>query len=445
MFKSNKFKSNKKILVMLVVFGLFLSKNIFAKDIKDINVEDLHIFNILTNAKFILMEKGVGKQKDLGQKSIELVDMQVNLLREIIDGFNRGLLINVEFRFLGICNFLKELEIIAPRNIRAFKRKLIKFDDFIQKYPKSNGNLLTAQEIELCEKIIKFEQMLFNCFLRHDFYDIALTDEFVDLCFFRPVEWVGNHPVISTAVVFAVLAILFYYYLYPYLNSSDDVKMDGYVLIKNKNPNGVVVIQFKQEKTQGWTLTCGAHALFNLIAMIKGGGDDKKTYELVNSQEEKNKMFTHWQKVLIRKDEEERKKLAERALKDPAHWKDCTVPSRNGLNSLDGADIIKILQEEHLENVHVIEDSGMLKAENLDSFNSNGAYQMREGVPQLFIVNTAERTEADDSYGHWLPFMLTKDKKAKDGIKVLTADSMGGNVTGHWQLDRLHNILVHGS
>jgi len=51
--------------------------------------------------------------------------------------------------------------------------------------------------------------------LRHDFYNIDLADEVLDFCFFRPVEWVGDHPVVSAMTVIVVVSLLLYLYAYP--------------------------------------------------------------------------------------------------------------------------------------------------------------------------------------------------------------------------------------
>jgi len=151
-----------KYISKIAVFTLIFISNFFVSNIlcavtlnKEIRAQDLNIFNILTNAKIVLMEDlarhhngtgiKVGVESDAKTAAKVLVEQEIALLCEIVSGFNSGLLSAIEFKFLGICNFFNNfeknkdpknigLENIEPRNIRAFKRKLIQFDNFIQKH-----------------------------------------------------------------------------------------------------------------------------------------------------------------------------------------------------------------------------------------------------------------------------------------------------------------------
>ena len=50
------------------------------------------------------------------------------------------------------------------------------------------------------------------------------------------------------------------------------------------------------------------------------------------------------------------------------------------------------------------------------------------------------------SYGHWLSFMFVNDPSARDGVRVIMADSIGNpNRTRDPILNGLHRMLVHGS
>ena len=143
-------------------------------------------------------------------KALDLVEKEIELLKEIVHGFNNGLLIFVEYRFVSVCNFFSQLDSIEPRNIRAFKRKVIKFDNFIKNYSLNKNSMLDKDEIVLCEKILIFDQILLTCFLRYDFYNIDVFDRVTDACFFRPVEIMGEHPFSQLSAVIVVLSILFF-------------------------------------------------------------------------------------------------------------------------------------------------------------------------------------------------------------------------------------------
>jgi hypothetical protein len=72
----------------------------------------------------------------------------------------------------------------------------------------------------------------------------------------------------------------------------------------------------------------------------------------------------------------------------------------------------------------------------------------RAGNSQLFIVNTAKRTDLknDDGLGHWLPFILSPCGDGNTDARVFTVDSSSNtNRTNSWIPNRLHHILVYGS
>jgi hypothetical protein len=61
--------------------------------------------------------------------------------------------------------------------------------------------------------------------------------------------------------------------------------------------------------------------------------------------------------------------------------------------------------------------------------------------------SSAKKTKwVKTSYGHWLSFMFVNDPHAKDGVRVMMADSLGNpNRTNDPILNGLHHMLVHGS
>lgn len=451
-----------KILLKIVLVLVFFLKFGFLSA-QSVKAEALHIFKIFQNSKAIMMEGFLQQNNnnlDFEKKYLAVIDREICLLSEIIEGFNNGLLVLLEYKFWGICNFFKDLELIEPRNIRAFKRKIIKFDEFIYKKLKTQ-KLLNEVEIGMCNKIIEFDSILLKYFLRHDFYSIDTFDEVKDMCFYRPVEWIENHPMFSVSVFLIISGFLFYYYVWPYVDFFDEDAKDGYVLIKNHNQK-VNAIQFKQQRTQ-WGLTCGAHAIFNFLALRKGNGDSKVTFDLINDETSRQMCFDRWQKI---------------------------VPDRKGLNSLDGDDIWAILRSEGIPDNDVIriENVNMLEASHFDELNNmyhivDGKFRnvadsiqegelqenefidtdgvrkiiveeaihgerlanFRSGNPQFFIVNTAKRTDLkkENSYGHWLPFMVMPGGQGKTDATILTVDSSGNsNRTNSWILNRLHQIFT---
>ena len=573
------FKSIFKVVSKVTLCTLILSFNfLFSFKLnREIRAEDLHIFNILNNAKLVLMEdlaiadhSGANnsvedliqdqnkkddapdtfeqtaceqqyseqtslEQTSLEQKSLDLVEKEIELLKEIVQGFNKGLLFFVEYRFISVCNFFSNFDSIEPRDVRAFKRKVTKFDNFIQNYSLKKKETLDKDEVELCEKILIFDQILLTCFLRHDFYNIDLTDEVVDACFFRPVEFMGEHPLLTTTAAAIILSILFYYYVYPNLDrfynsekedNSPLKTVDENVVLDEKNPtlknesDAIDVAQVKVFKQEG--RMCGANAAFRLIAFHESKGDVVQAYRLANDAKRFNECCRHWAEII-------------------------KVRSLNDLHSGHLDIIIKDYNEMHVDNpipeedLTMADDSTGLRDRSKgnfadfygiddtvvgDSVLPGKRSKLKEGHTQYVIINTAEndipgfgkhkdsdkagsgkdkkdeqkkdeakpkesvkssqsekswfgrllesifgKNETDKdadgkgngsgncgssakkskkwkeaAYGHWLSFMFVNDPRARDGVRVIMADSIGNpNRTRDPILNGLHQMLVHGS
>jgi hypothetical protein len=521
---------------------------------KDICVEDLHIYNIFNNAKLVLMEnmafvcpapanisstsnttessaQGQNKEDDsnetveqhsIEQKSLDLVEKEIELLRDIVSGFNKGLLFFAEYRFISICNFFSNLDSIEPKNIRAFERKITKFDNFIQNYNKKKMGLLDKSEVELCEKIMVFDQILLTCFLRYDFYNIDMVDRVIDTCVFRPVEFMGAHPLLTTSAVIIILSAVFYYYVYPHLNSfhgsgedgpvednrpfvpvAEDVALDEqHPTLENKNGD-IEVAQIRVFRQNG--AMCGANAAFRLIAFHESHGDVVQAYKIANDAKRFNECCKHWAAIT---------KVGSLNHLHSAHL-DIIIKDYNGAhadNPIPEDDLTMVDDSEGLCNPGRSEFARAYGIDDTvvgDAVADGKRSKLENGRTQYFIINTAKndipgfgdpkdsdkdgpkndvakakesagqqaqpaakswfgkllesifgKTGAekggpkppakkrgtgwkDTTYGHWLSFMFVKDQGAKNGVRVIMADSLSNyNRTDDPLLIGLHRMLV---
>mgnify|MGYP001016241063 CR=1 FL=1 len=484
-----------KYILKIALYAFILNTNFLFAFNKEICAEDLHIFNILNNAKLVLMEniaiannsnkdsmqdqnqkdgslnvparQPQGKpfaQKNIElvsfeQKTLDLVKMEIKLLREIVHGFNEGLLFFVEYRFINVCNFFNNFDSIEPRNIRAFKRKVTKFDNFIQNYRLKKKGLLNKDEVELCEKIINFDQILLTCFLRHDFYNVDMTDEFIDACFFRPVEWVGYHPIITTAFILIIAGCLFYHYVWPHIGNYyyEIVGPDGSKVLDSESSDVTQIRTFFQSGS-----TCGAHAAFKIIAFHESGGNIERAYDLANDKGRFARLAKEWSEI-------------------PAIKKD----NVQSLNNLEDIHIQAILNDYNLKNPQsqILPESYSVIPDitHLDMYGDfHGAGDrdlvqqwrglLNANMPIYFVVNTRkcgvfkEPTRKDGTacsseeiekaraawmkqnqraVGHWLPFMVIPPKSDGDHVRFLTADSIfNTNRTNCEWVRRLRKMLV---
>lgn len=525
-----------KFILIIALYVLIFNFNILFSFNKHVCAEDLHIFKILNNAKLVLMENKATanssskdhidaklsiEQKSLEQKSLELVKMEIELLMEIVQGFNEGLLFFVEYRFIRVCNFFSNFDSIKPRDIRAFKRKVTKIDSFIRNYRSKRKGVLDKREVELCEKIIYFDQILLTCFLRYDFYNIDIVDRIIDTCFFRPVEFMGAHPLFTTSVSIIILSILFYYYVYPNLgnfNGSDEednsplIPVDENVTLDEKHPtlenksDSIDVAQIRVFRQNG--RMCGANAAFRLIAFHESKGDVVQAYKIANDAVRFNACCRHWAEITkVSSLNDLHTGHLDIIIKDyNASHADNPI-NEEDLTMVDDSMGLRDPSKANFSDFYGIDDSTII-VDGKEVVVGGKRTRLKEGHTQYFIINTAEndipgfggdkveekpeetsklqpekswiamyleaifgKNEIDENssskstdlgrkgsgaqrgkkwrrtnYGHWISLMFVNDSSAKDGVRVIIADSIGNpNRTDDPLLKGLHRMLVHGS
>ncbi len=542
-----------KYILKIALYVLIFNFNILFSFNKDVCAEDLHIFNVLNNAKLVLMEniaianssnkdhieaKLPIEQKSLEQKSLDLVKMEIELLREIVQGFNEGLLFFVEYRFINVCNFFSNFDSIEPRDLRAFKRKVTKFDNFIQNYSLKKKGVLDKREVELCEKIINFDQILLTCFLRYDFYNIDTVDRIIDTCFFRPAEFMGVHPLFTTSASIIILSILFYYYVYPNLgnfNDSDEEDnsplrpVDENVALDEKHPtlenksDSIDVAQIRVFRQNG--RMCGANAAFRLIAFHESKGDVLQAYKIANDAVRFNECCRHWAEITkVSSLNDLHTGHLDVIIKDyNASHADSPINGED-LTMVDDSMGLRDSSKANFADFYGIDDSTIV-VDDKEVVVDGKRTRLKEGHTQYFIINTAEndipgfggdketdkpgaekdkkddakkveekpketakpqpekswisrfleaifgKNETDENslskstdsgkkgsnakrdkkwkrtnYGHWISLMFVNDSSARDGVRVIMADSIGNpNRTDDPLLKGLHRMLVYGS
>ncbi|KKQ32498.1 MAG: hypothetical protein US49_C0007G0040 [candidate division TM6 bacterium GW2011_GWF2_37_49] len=230
-----------------------------------INIEKLALYNVLLNAKKIISNNyleivEIGDGQDL-REALSLINKEIALFTEIVDGFNKGKNPLIQLKFMALCNYFKNREAVEPRHLRIFENKVYKFDDCIQKYVAERRAVLSNDEIALCEKIFQFNEILVSCCLNYEYFDIDVFDRVVDWTVHRPVEAMKAHPYITAAVVITIVTIISIYLYKRSQRQSGDI---GGTAI---SADAIVAQKSVEKQHAAW---CAKHALMNLKAALDG-------------------------------------------------------------------------------------------------------------------------------------------------------------------------------
>lgn len=233
-------------------------------------VTDLGLASVLQKIK-----GNIEIETEQGAQDVVLVSKTLDLLSQIIDGFNKGHLLAFEYKFLSICRYFKNANTVEPRHIRVFRLKIKKLRKHIKRYFAERKNLMSRDEIEMCNKIYQFSLMLSTSLLESEYLGITVADQVLDLVAFRPYELLCAHPVATGALVAATVLpitwILHNGYSCGYDGNGGQYKI----------PEGIVVREASDMPQR--ELRCGHHALRNTYGPEKAGNSssDDEWHEVI--------------------------------------------------------------------------------------------------------------------------------------------------------------------
>jgi hypothetical protein len=358
-----------------------------------------------------LVNSGENDKKKLSML-LELVEDAIRKMSGIVDVFNSDTFytqenqyrnLEIQYKFVNVCNFLKDGNEVEPRHLRKLRDKIKEFDRYLKSYCLREKDFLTQTEIGVFNKITQLNQILLEHLLKNEFLRLDFADKFIDYVFYRPLELVCEHPWITIAFIATVSGLFLSFYYVPYVH------------LKNLNKD-VEVTQFKVRNQ--WRNTCGLHGVYNLMCFMHGKNDDQIRTLLADDS-----AFNLAQQTCMR---------------------------INGTaDNLDGVQVQRLLDAynvptEARTNLMVLESTpannvlerlGHIASDAPSVLNSTAAagvhsvvnipaapQRFNAGQPQYFLVNDGGR--------HWLPFTFKRDSSALGGVRVLTAESnLNGNVT----------------
>ena len=194
---------------------------------KAITLSDLHLYKILLNVKNnidrlvsdVVAEnneqeneelKAFLSARDLTQDALVLFEQIVTDLNDACFSYNPEL----EYRFVKMCNHLRDVEIddFRPHHIRSLEKEVKKFNQYITLYCISRKDFLAKEDLSLFNTLSKFNQILILALLREDYFDIGVMATLADWFVHQPVEFVSDHPILTTVVAAAIIGSVGYYF-----------------------------------------------------------------------------------------------------------------------------------------------------------------------------------------------------------------------------------------
>jgi len=211
-----------------------------SKDHRVVQVTSLRLYSFLQEIKAVMLKLNTNMAEvhadatkqtnvtDVGLRSCltieQVFDESLMLMKEIIEGFNTGMLEynpEVEYKFVSMCNTLKDVSHIEARHLRLLKKKIHKFDEYLQSYCVNTRDFLSVEEKAFFNKMIRLDYFLTNILLRNEFLENSFFQKFKDWFFYKPGEWMEDHPglVITGLAVLVVGGCLLL--VYPELKKKD--------------------------------------------------------------------------------------------------------------------------------------------------------------------------------------------------------------------------------
>jgi len=400
---------------------------------KPIVLANLSLYKLLDLIRFNIdhvLHDDVGNINTDGKKGKELftalgvADEALRLMGAIVDDLNAGSFSynpEIEYQFLKVCNFLKDVDLteIEPSHIRALKDHVKKLNHYVTLYCLSRKEFLRKEDLELFNKMSKFNQILTLCLLNEDYLDIDFIDKALDVMIYRPLEVMSDHPYITmlTIAVIAAAAVG-YFYVYPRWFGSQNLNKD------------YDVTQL-EGALQNDGSSCGYFAIVHEVINknAKNEQDAQRMLELFKANPE---TILQPLKQFI---EEKRQRAIDTQKRNGNSATNKMLP---GKGLIDDDEITLILNNQQLMN-HISQtfNCGALKVDNVavvSRFDSNvlltdPTYQAFEdsvnklkqsNIPQHIVLNTG---------GHWVGVSIYPDNTKKHGIRIDVVNSMPWNIT----------------
>jgi len=421
-----------KKFLMIFIFSILVPIFCFA---------DTTLGDFLEQLKTSIQEKG-GSEAEF---KIGFITSAIELLKKSESQFKDGVISynpDVRFKFMRMVEEFEDLDVdeVLPHDLRRISARIIKFDNFLNRYCTARDRYLSAQDKAFFTQLRSLCQMLVICLDDETDFDISLMDTFCDYGFHRPVEWIKKHPYISTGIAAALVASAVYFTCF--YDSKKGIFSGFRIPLTHEykaNGNGFEVIQPAQLH-QVKALSCGYHALWHFCcratADLKKQSDDDML-KVLNDRKAFDVFYDECRRI------------------------EGYLPLSESESEIDDSKCGKILREhsafrdfknkdELVDLLIVLNQSNIFEAQPSDDPRCKAKplcedFRLRIGAQRsYFMVNLGEQnapplkesditaknsilSKSDGRMAHWIyyDFDLTDPSR----VKIWAGDSMGGNRT----------------
>lgn len=168
----------------------------------EIVASDLALYRLLKIIRANVNDAELACGKDFSGAA-RFADEALVLLNQIVLGLNtEHFACNPEigYLFVSMCNRLKGVDFgrIEPYLVRSQYRRINRFNEYVSSYCLSNKDLLSKDELDLFDKITKFNQLVMFFLLNEDYFDVGMIDTLVDVIR-RPWEFISKPNFLTEA------------------------------------------------------------------------------------------------------------------------------------------------------------------------------------------------------------------------------------------------------
>ncbi len=212
----------------LISFGLSTQLCAERQASKLIDINRLHLYRVLNEFRGVIAHHAQVNNnavKDNGVlwiaflTPLDLVEDAIARMNAIVALFNsddfygyerqyRNL--EIQYKFVNVCNLLKDVQKVEPRHLRQLRAKLVEFDQYIQAYCLREKYFLKPAEIDLFNEIVLFNRIVLEYLLKDEYLSLTFSDKCIDFIYRQPSEYVRKNGWIISMVALTVAGISIY-------------------------------------------------------------------------------------------------------------------------------------------------------------------------------------------------------------------------------------------
>ncbi len=367
------------------------------------------------------------EKEKLSQLIAKLTDIQTFLNKytasfsSIVDTFNNGGFRQnpvILYKFIKICNYLRNVDEIEPRHIRGLKKEISRFNETLDSYYTRRKEVLSQADEEFYHELIVFNQQLTDVILKDEFLDLDIYDHIVDTFVYRPWEWICDHPILTTLIVGTSVGLLYYFVIRPRWTR----------FFVNRNHRYKNIQQFFAHRQGIGSNECGYESTLNAFILSSCQTEDEVREKVAAIEEIRRnnpQALAGWKNAIrqSRQNHPDPRRRNTHANVEVDEMRNHLLPQA-GYNLLP-QEIRNVIGARH--NVLIIERPNVaLTGQGIDDHLAQSVTDFKEQQAAQTAIIGLDYNPGRTA-GHWIAAKINPD----ENLSAWVMNSTGGNVTGN--------------